>query len=86
MRKSWKIPYISNEFITKKNFFSDKSLIKTNCRNSYFPFFLINKHFSIYNGTKYISKLIKPDMIGLKSGVFSITKVLGNSKKKKKKK
>lgn len=85
MRKSWKIPYISNQFLVKDYFFSDKGLNKVNCRNSYLPYFFINKNFSIYNGSKFISKLIKPDMIGFKSGVFSITKVLGNSKKKKKK-
>ena len=86
MLKSWKIPYISNEFISNKIFFNEKGLIKTNCRNSYIPFFVIIKQFSIYNGSKYISKLIKSDMIGFKSGVFSITKVLGNTKKKKNKK
>jgi small subunit ribosomal protein S19 len=90
-KSAWKLPYISQLFFTKKfNYvkedekgkepkypiWSRRSLISKN---------FISKKVRLYNGLKFLTVEIGPLMVGHKMGEFSITKVLKNSGKKKKK-
>lgn len=80
-RSNWKVPYISgfswkqvNRKITK----TFKRLCSVNPR-------LIGKTISIYNGQTFVKIQIKKEMLGLKLGELSISKVLGFMQKKTKK-
>jgi len=79
----WKLPYINPVFFSKN--FKAKKAYKIFIRNSIIPKNYFSKSFDIYNGKKFINVVVKPEMAGNKLGEFSITKVLGFKKKKKKK-
>lgn len=61
-------------------------------RNAVVTSNFLSRRVNIYNGKRFISVLVKPEMIGFKFGAFALTKSLGavihrtaKSKKKKKK-
>lgn len=82
-RSHWKIPYMYNMFINYTSV--AKKNIKIQYRHSIIPNTLLSKTLNIYNGRKYIPVIVKKEMIGHKTGEFSITKVLGYKPKKKRK-
>jgi small subunit ribosomal protein S19 len=57
-------------------------------RNSEIPAFFLNRRVGVHNGRKFLTYIIKKNMLGHKFGEFSITKPMGKKihlKKKKKK-
>lgn len=91
-RSKWKVPFVSPIFL-RKSFLDNIHGFNTYIRNSVINSFLIDKRLRVYNGQKYISFVVKKNMLGKKIGEFSMTKVLGTSislsmflKKKRKKK
>lgn len=82
-RAHWKIPYIHNMFTNYTNI--SKKTMKIQHRHTIIPYTLLSKTLNIYNGKKYIPVIIKKEMVGHKTGEFSITKVLGYKPKKKRK-
>jgi ribosomal protein S19 len=76
-RAKWKIPFTSSIFFRKK--FLNSHNFNTYKRNSVINVNFIDKRLRVYNGFKYISFIVKKNMIGKKIGDFSITKVIGSA-------
>ena len=76
-RSKWKIPFISSIFFRKK--FLDSYSFNTHKRSSIINVNFIDKRLRVYNGLKYISFIVKKNMVGKRIGDFSITKVIGSA-------
>ena len=76
-RAKWKIPFTSSIFFRK--YFLNSHIFNTHKRNSIINVNFIDKRLRVYNGFKYISFIIKKNMIGKQIGDFSITKVMGSA-------
>ena len=63
---------------------NNTKVIKIWDRSSVILPLFVGKKFLVYNGIKFISVLIKKEMIGHKFGEFSSTRRVGQLKKKKK--
>jgi ribosomal protein S19 len=57
--------------------FTKKSAVYTYLRASRIPLNVLNKRVAVYNGSTFISFIVKPFMLNYKFGVFSRTKKLG---------
>lgn len=82
-RASWKVPYVCKNFLKivtndeknwKKIFTNYKIFFK---RSTIIPYTLINKKIKIYNGKRFKTILIRPQMVGHKMGEFVVTKIMG---------
>lgn len=81
-RSNWKVPYtsgLSYKQVKRNIARTFKRLTSVNPR-------LIGKTISIYNGQTFVKLQIKKEMLGLKLGELSLTKLLGFMQKKTKKK
>lgn len=85
-RSLWKGPFLEN-FILKQFKNTEKSQNKTykpifiRSRNSIiFPSFM-GLTFNVYNGKKFVSLIIKKNMVGRKFGEFVMTRKLTKHKK-----
>jgi len=76
-RAKWKIPFTSSIFFRKE--FLNSYSFTTHKRSSTININFIDKRLRVYNGSKYISFIIKKNMIGNKIGDFSIPKVMGSA-------
>lgn len=91
-RSKWKVPFISTIFL-REDFVNNLYSFNTYKRNSTINTYLLDKRLRVYNGLKFISFIVRKNMVGKKVGEFSITKVMGSAisismflKKRRKKK
>lgn len=99
-RSKWKGNYINPRIFNSDDVVSEKLLPAKYAkkkiyyfiwdRGSTIPQFFLNKRICVHNGRKFLSFIVKKDMINHKFGEFSLPKILGkkihiNKKKSKKK-
>lgn len=86
-RSIWKGPYVHPKLLKKVDKMLDSGrigVVKTWSRNSVILPNFVDLTFSVYNGKKFISFLVKEQMVGKKLGEFSPTRTFTGHKKDKK--
>lgn len=68
MRSSFKVRSVA-EVVNSNTFWQRFSVISET---------LLGKRVRVYNGRKFVSLLIRKDMVGFRFGEFVVTKALGN--------